>query len=270
MKLDFPVQGHIYRELQKPGVDTEASTRWLVDGKLGAETEAIVVAAQDGVTHTRAYLTRVLKRGGPRECRVCEAAEETVGHMLSACKVHAWSLYKERHDRAPYLLARGACEAMGLAHHSLAQKGGRAIPLVVGEGQRVVQVDQCLPTRRNIRERRPDLCVQWADRKVLAIFDVACAWEPKISVRRQTLKQPTDPCERELEKFNKYQELAADLEQRLQGDCNSSGSGRPGDHWQPKEKSQIFGSAQTQQLMDTMQREVACAATRIIKRHMKM
>ena len=41
--------------MRKSGVNAKASSRWLKEGKLGARMEARVVAAQDGVTRTRAY-----------------------------------------------------------------------------------------------------------------------------------------------------------------------------------------------------------------------
>ncbi len=45
-----------YRKACKAeGTSREDTNRWLMEGKLCAETEMIIVAAQDGVTRTRWY-----------------------------------------------------------------------------------------------------------------------------------------------------------------------------------------------------------------------
>ncbi len=93
------IHGVHYREVGKKDTDKKATNKWLTEGRLQAETEAIIVAAQDGVTYTRAYRRRVLKEKISPQCRACGGGEETLGHILSACPAHQWNLYKERHDR---------------------------------------------------------------------------------------------------------------------------------------------------------------------------
>ena len=84
------------------GVDTEGTFAWLSDGRLRAETEGLVIAAQDGVILTNRYKHTVLGTSASSTCRVCREELETIGHILSSCKPHMWSLYKERHDRVIY------------------------------------------------------------------------------------------------------------------------------------------------------------------------
>lgn len=81
--------------MKKEGTDLKATVQWLTDRLLDAETEGRVISAQEEVTHTRAYLTRVLKEAGTPKCRACGEGEETVGHMLSACPTYAWTLYNQ-------------------------------------------------------------------------------------------------------------------------------------------------------------------------------
>lgn len=45
----------LYRQVEKPETDVKATHRWLMDGKLQAEMEAIIIVAKDGVTHTATY-----------------------------------------------------------------------------------------------------------------------------------------------------------------------------------------------------------------------
>ena len=88
------------------GVDTEGSFAWLSDGRLRAETEGLVIAAQDGVILTNRYKHTVLGMGVSPTCRVCREEDDTIGHIMSSCKSHMWSLYKERHDRVIYQLLK--------------------------------------------------------------------------------------------------------------------------------------------------------------------
>ena len=58
------IHGVYARELRKPTTDLKVSTEWIRAGRLRVETEATLIAAQDGVTGTRAYKARVQKNGG--------------------------------------------------------------------------------------------------------------------------------------------------------------------------------------------------------------
>ena len=42
-------------DMRRHGINTKATSRWLKEGKLGANIEALIVVAHDGVTRTRAY-----------------------------------------------------------------------------------------------------------------------------------------------------------------------------------------------------------------------
>ena len=151
---------------------------------LDAETEGTIIAAQDGVTHTRAYRTRVLKDTGSPRCRACGRGDETMGHILSACSFHSWGLYKERHDRVLYLLVQAIRGSKGLRTQSVWRgRGGVAVPAVIGTKRKQIKVDQVIPTDRPITECRPDLLVRWEKKRIVAILDVACAWDPIIEVK---------------------------------------------------------------------------------------
>ena len=72
------------------GVDMEGTFGWLSNGRLRAETERLVIAAQDGVILTNRYKHTVLKMSATSTCRVCRGGEETIGHILSSCRPHMW------------------------------------------------------------------------------------------------------------------------------------------------------------------------------------
>ncbi len=49
------IHGAHLEQTQRPETDVAATHRWLVQGKLRAETEAVVVAAQCGTLGTNCY-----------------------------------------------------------------------------------------------------------------------------------------------------------------------------------------------------------------------
>ncbi len=71
------IHGVFYSQCQMQGWDTKTSHGWLTNGRLFGRTEGLIVAAQDGVIHTRAYLVRVQKRLISPICRKCHKANET-------------------------------------------------------------------------------------------------------------------------------------------------------------------------------------------------
>ena len=52
-------------------MDTKATHSWLKDGSLRPTTEALVMAAQDQVLHTRAYQAKVMRKPVDPKCRAC-------------------------------------------------------------------------------------------------------------------------------------------------------------------------------------------------------
>ncbi len=98
------IHGVFYKQSQKKGMDPQGLHAWLADGRLQARTEGFIIAALDGIVHTRAYRARVLEDSVSTVCRACRTSRETVGHLLSSCEPLKWNLYKDRHDRVLYQL----------------------------------------------------------------------------------------------------------------------------------------------------------------------
>ena len=72
----------------------------MVDGILSPGDRAKVLVAQDGTLKTRKYRDEVLKEQISPLCRLCKAELESIGHILSACDRHEFTLYESRHDKA--------------------------------------------------------------------------------------------------------------------------------------------------------------------------
>ena len=70
------------------GTDMEGTFAWLTDGWFQAEAERLVIAAQEGVLHTNRYKHTVLQMSATSTYRVCREEDETIGHIVLACKPH--------------------------------------------------------------------------------------------------------------------------------------------------------------------------------------
>ncbi len=193
------------RQVRERGVDVKATHCWLREGKLKPETESVIVAAQDGVTPTKHH--RASLPGGPQDpvCRLCGNHNETLGHLLSKCKAHEHKEYTGRHNSVLYLLTRAMAEKLKLkVPESLKVPGGGIRCGVIESRDATMLVDLCIPTDRQVKERKPDLVVRMVREKRIVIFEVAVAWDRGVE-------------EREVEKRAKYGDLAADLAKQWEG-----------------------------------------------------
>ena len=72
-----------------------------------------MIAAQDGVILTNRYKHTVLGMDVSPTYRVSREEAEIIGHIMSSCKPHMWSLYKERHDKVIYQLVKAFAKNAG-------------------------------------------------------------------------------------------------------------------------------------------------------------
>ena len=199
------IHGAFPAETNGPDCDKAATHAWLKNGRFRAETEGLLVAAQDGVIHTAAYRHRILKERCDQTCRECGEEVETIGHILAACGQYKWSLYKTRHAGLLNVLVGAAARVLGVRMPKNRWGGRRSVRSAVYGGKDItILVDQCIPTKEKIEARRPDLVIRMQGKKTIIIMEVACAWEPIVKGR-------------EAQKKAKYGELAADLANQWPG-----------------------------------------------------
>jgi len=226
-----------------------------------SETEALAIAIQDKVVHTRAYRKGVMKdRDLPDDlCRFCGDAPEMVGHLLAACEDLHWNLHKERHDRVVYQILLALLEQFNLTQpDSLKWHSGgwNGVGVVEGLGVKV-EVDLSHPTEAQIESRRPDIVVTLESR--VWIIEVACAWDGIVQ-------------EREVEKRRKYRPLAANLGSQhptkrvcsvalVMGDLGTILSFRD-----ELKRLEIFTSWRIDNILKECQHKVLASAVRIIRR----
>ena len=256
------IHGVYYQTCLAPENDTAGCHAWLMDGRVRAETEALVVAAQDGVLHTNRYQAEVLRNGTDPQCRVCRNGVETIGHILSICEAHTWFLIKERHDRVVYQMVLALARSQSLAvpdSWGWRPQGWQGVGVLEGDKAKLV-VDVSMPTERDLTARRPDIIVYLKERNQVVILEVAVAWETLLE-------------EREKEKSNKYRELAADLATQHPGwrvdilpiVVGSLGTLRS--FRSNIERLKLFSRKEILKLTRDVQFEVICFAVRLIRQH---
>ena len=145
---------------------------------------------------------RILGNGRPVDdlkCRVCGKNNETVQHWLTGCTPLAATEYTLRHDKALMVLAVEWAKQEGLLAeetkwYELTWNRGS----VIEKRNRRIRWDYEFRTRKPTMHRRPDLVLEYVDKKVMMIIDMACPQDIMIE-------------EKEKEKRKKYRQLAFEL-----------------------------------------------------------
>ena len=186
-----PLHGQFFRELDKQGIDKEATMWWLNKTGLKGETESLLVAGQDQVLKTRYYQKHILKFPVSSVCRICHKAEEHINHLIAGCSALAPNEYLERHNKVASYIHWTTCRQYQIPvedkyYNHTPQK-------VVKKGDVTILWDLPIITDRTIMANKPDVVVlSHRDKKCLLI-------EVSIPEDRNVLMK-------EIEKIHKYRD----------------------------------------------------------------
>jgi hypothetical protein len=140
------IHGVYAGEMIRERCDRKATSKWLSDGRLRSETEALVVAAQDGVLHTMHYRKIILKEEVSEVCRACGRwPRETIGHLLSSCATYEFHLIKDRHDRVLFQLVKAMAKALNVRMRPCYRANGGVAKNGVYESRLAELVVDCSP-----------------------------------------------------------------------------------------------------------------------------
>jgi len=231
-----------------PGNDQDGCHAWLTDGRVRAETEALVIAAHDGVLWTNKYQAEVVRNGTQPSCRVCHNGDETISHILTSCEANTWSLIKERHDRVVYQMVAKSQYLKVPDSWGWRAEGWQGVGVIEGDKAKLV-VDVSIPT--------DDIIMYLKERNQIIILEVAVTWEPLLE-------------EREKEKSNKYRELAADIAIQNPGwkvDVMAVVVGSLGALRSFRENIGHLKLFSKREVLSDVQFEALCFAVRLIRRH---
>ena len=81
-------------------VDLHRTNQWLTSSGLKAETEGLIIPAQDQSLETRLYHSNLIKDGTNPLCRMCGKFDESADHVISGCPALAKTEYIQRQDNA--------------------------------------------------------------------------------------------------------------------------------------------------------------------------
>ena len=191
-----PMHGQYPARVSKPDAEQDQTHQWLRSAGLKAETEGMVIAAQDQSLATRSYHHKIIKDGTDPKCRMCNQYEETIDHIVSGCPTLAKTEYIQRHDKAAGYIHWKICKYFQLP---TAEKWYEHQPQTVTENNNITVLwDMPINTDREIKANRPDIIIKNREDKTCFMIDMTVPSERNVSIK-------------ELEKLSKYKDLEIEI-----------------------------------------------------------
>ena len=184
--------------LENDSIESNLSTIWLSKGVLKAETESLIVAAQDQALNTRYRERKIHKKHVNSKCRICHQFEETIEHITSGCPILAQKDYIERHDRVCTQLHYSLCKEYGIEVD--ADKWYEHKPkntATTRDGETTILWNFPIRTDRTVEANRPDIILRRKGQTCLLI-DVSIPADRNIT-------------KKEAEKKLKYKDLEIEI-----------------------------------------------------------
>ena len=193
---DKAMHGKYPKRVNDADVNKDQTHKWLRSAGLKAETEGLLIAAQDQSLATKSYHHRIMKDGTDPLCRICGKFEETIGHIISGCPELAKTEYIHRHDRAASYLHWKICRHY---HINTDDKYYEHKPATVTENDDVTILwDMPIHTDRTIKANRPDIVIKDKAEDRCIIIDMSVPSEQNTSVKTT-------------EKLSKYKDLEIEI-----------------------------------------------------------
>ncbi|XP_044754301.1 uncharacterized protein LOC123313441 [Coccinella septempunctata] len=194
------LHGRYPGNLRSDSILRSESLTYLKAGYLFPETEGRIVAIQDQVIPTRAYIKRITNRNIPTDvCRKCSKFLETVQHVTSSCPILAPRDYMERHNAMAKIFHRELAKRTALMHEEGNLYTYQPCSVLENENFKLYW-DTTIVTDRAVPHNRPDIVLFDKAEKSVSIIDVTVPADENIS-RAYT------------EKLTKYQDLAFELKE---------------------------------------------------------
>jgi len=108
------IHGKYFREVEKREL---ADYAWLKQARFKKETEALIMAAQEGALRLNYIKHTVDHTTNSGKCRMCQQFYETVEHVVCGCPKLARSEYIVRHNRVGALVHWGLARKWGFQTH---------------------------------------------------------------------------------------------------------------------------------------------------------
>ena len=83
--------------------------QWLNKNNIRANTEALIMAAQEPALNTRAVAHEICHTVQDSKCRLCKQHAETVADITSGCRKLAVTEYTKKHNNVASIVYRAIC-----------------------------------------------------------------------------------------------------------------------------------------------------------------
>jgi hypothetical protein len=111
------MHGQYVRNIDRQLISEEDMFLWISKGDLKEETESEIIAGQDQAIQTKYYATKILNTETDSKCRLCQQFDETINHIILACRILAKEQYIKRHDRVCAQLHFNICKETAVQLH---------------------------------------------------------------------------------------------------------------------------------------------------------
>jgi hypothetical protein len=194
---DKPLHGAWHQQVsQVADMGMGLSYQWLHKCDIRANTEALILAAQEQALNTRYIAKRIHHTNTDPRCRMCSQHDETISHLTSGCSKLAGTSYMERHNYVASIVYRAICSEYNIELPA----EWKAEPHKVVENQHAkILWDFHIQTDRMVQHNQPDIVLIDKDAKTGLIIDIAVPMDGNIR-------------DKELEKIDKYQQLKEELQ----------------------------------------------------------
>lgn len=156
------------------------TNKWLNSTGLKAETEGLIIAAQDQSLKTRWYQHNIIKDGTDSKCRACGQFDETIDHIVSGCPVLAKTEYINRHNKVAALVHWKICKKYNI---ETSTNWYKHTPQTVTKKENITILwDMPIQTDRQIKANKPDIVIQNNITKRCTIIDIAVPSERNTSL----------------------------------------------------------------------------------------
>ena len=192
-----PLHGQFLKRINAPNVSTHLSTQWLNSAGLKAETEGLILAAQDQSLATNNYQKMVSKTKKDDKCRVCKTAPETIDHIVAGCSLLAPTEYMKRHNEVGKYLHWNVCKDNNI---EVNEKWYNHQPDTVTENERcTILWDFGIHTDRRITANRPDIIIKNKMENKCYLIDMSVPGDANV-------------ISKEFEKRSKYKDLEIEIQ----------------------------------------------------------
>ena len=192
------MQSDIYKGLDK------SCHQWM-KCNIDPKKVSAIINMQEQMVETRAWKRNRGLAVETDKCRLCGDAVEGVMHLVAGCKMLAAREYLTRHNNVLKILMTAWCKENKLMGNDEPWYKVKWDQGAVMENEEVkMSWDFEYSMRKESRARRPDVTIEYKERKLIQLVDMACPSEKNIH-------------EKMAEKRQKYQQLAFEVRERRPG-----------------------------------------------------